>query len=70
MAIIHVSFPVDQETWNKVVVEAVEEDSVVKTVGDETFIVEYKDHKAWDVATNRFNGTVQVTVLNKDRFQF
>ena len=71
MSVIYVSFPVNQETWNKAVIEASregDENMVVRTVGDEAFIVEYENLKAWDAATNRFNGAVEFTRLDKNVF--
>ena len=61
-----VEFSNDPETWNKVIVDSVENDEnpYVDEERLETFVVEYETQDEFDRAVNRFNGMVEYKVLS------
>lgn len=61
MSVVRVSFPMREDVWNKVVIDARELMSVAEELSD-TFVVEYDNPESFNAAVARFDGMVEYTV--------
>ncbi len=56
-----VTFPLDEETWNTVVVDS-EENMSVEREGSDDFLVEYESTEDFSAAVRRFDGMIEFRV--------
>ena len=59
---VQVKYPLDRDTWQKVVEESHEE-MFIEHEGSDTFTIEYANQEEFNHALARFQGLVEYTVI-------